>query len=116
MSLFGWISGALKLGLGLWGWVRGQDSKPTLTDLLPVIMSNLLPAVEKAIGYQGLDTQEKFDSWLEALDAGTGSDPTAVDLIRDLPPDQEELLFDHLKEAARIYGYCLIKVPGYHQA
>ena len=82
--------------------------------MLPFVVSQLLPAVEQAIRFQGLNTKEKFDSWLTTLDESTGIEPP-VDLISRLPAEQEEALFDHLLEAARIYGYHLIGVPGYRE-
>ncbi len=112
--MIGWIKTALSLGLRMFGILTGKD-KPRMTDALPFVLANLLPAVEKAIEYKGLSTQAKFDSWLATLDTGTGSDLDAADFFPNLPPNREEELFDHLIEAARIYGYCLLKVDGYYQ-
>jgi len=110
--MFGWLKAAVVIGLKIYGFVSKGD-KPSLADALPFAVGQMLPAVQKAIQYQGLDTKEKFDAWLIAVDAGTGSDTTAVDLLVRLPADKEELFFDHLIEAARIYGYHLIGVEGY---
>lgn len=110
--MFGWLKAAVVVGLKIYGFVAGGD-KPGLADALPFAVGQMLPAVQKAIQYQGLDTKEKLDVWLATVDTGTGSDINAVDLIIKLPADKEELFFDHLVEAARIYGYHLIGVEGY---
>jgi len=112
--MFGWLKAVVSIGLKIYGYVAKSD-KPGLADALPFAVGQMLPAVQKAIEYQGLDTKEKFDAWLATVDAGTGSDEGALDLIVKLPPDKEEEFFDHLVEAARIYGYHLIGVVGYRQ-
>jgi hypothetical protein len=61
-----------------------------------------------------MDTKEKFDSWLKTVDTYTGNDAAAIDLIPKMPADAEEEFFDHLIEVARIYGYMLLNVEGYH--
>lgn len=111
--MLGWIKAALLLGINLFGWLKG--GKKTLADALPFAIGQLLPAVENAVKFQKLDTKEKLDAWLEAVDAGTGDDATGVDIIRGLPAAKEEELFDHLIEVARTYGYYLIGVPGYRE-
>ena len=111
--MLGWLKMAVKVGLKIYGFVTAPGAKPSLIDALPFAVGQLLPAVQKAIHYQGLNTKEKFDAWLVTVDAGTGSDENAVDFIAGLPADKEEIFFDHLIEAARIYGYNLIGVEGY---
>lgn len=113
MSFLGILKATLQFGLQLFGAIRGAEQKPTLSDLLPTIVANILPAVDQAITYQKLDTTEKLDSWLASLDAATGVESTAVDILKDLPADKEELFWDHIIEAARIYGYCRIGVEGF---
>ena len=113
MKLWGILSGVLDFGVKLWGSIKGTGAKPTMTDLLPLVVGNILPAVEKAISYQNLDSQEKVDAWLATLDAATGEEASAADVLRDLPADKEEQLFDHLLEVARIYAYSKIGVEGY---
>lgn len=110
--MFGWLKVIVGVAAKIYGYVKG--SRPTtFANVIPFAVSQLLPAVENAIKYQSLDTKEKFDAWLQTLDQTTGSDPGAVDIIERLPADKEEEFFDHLVEAARIYGYHLIGVPGY---
>jgi hypothetical protein len=114
--MFGWIKAAVGFGLKLYGWIKGSDSKPDLlSDALPFAISQLLPAVKTAIAYKGLDTKEKLDAWLDAVDAATGDDPAALNLIPGMPAKVEEDFFDHAKEMARCYGYCLLRVPGYFE-
>jgi len=113
--MFGWLKAAVTIGLKIYGFVAKAGDKPSLADALPFAVGQLLPAIQKAIQYQGLDTKEKFDRWLATVDAGTGSEATAIDLIATLPADKEEAFFDHLIEAGRIYGYHLIGVEGYRE-
>ena len=92
---------------------KEEGEKVTVAEALPFAVGQLLPAVQKAIEYGKLTTVEQVDAWLDTVDAATGDDVTAVDLIKSMPDDKEELFFDHIKEAVRIYAYCLLKVPGY---
>ena len=114
--MFGWIKTALSYGLQLYGWIKGQPVKPELlAEVLPQAIATLLPMIRNAITYQGLDTREKFDAWLETLDASTGTDPGAIQIIPNMPAKFEEEFFDGLKQAARCYGYMLLKLPGYYE-
>jgi len=88
--------------------------KPTWAEAMPFVLQQLIPAVQQAVEYQGYNTREKFDAWLSTMDASTGTDPGAIDIIPQLPQDKEEEFFDALKEAARVYGYSLIGVEGYN--
>ena len=110
--MLGWLKAAVVFGVKMFGWVK-QTDKPSLTDALPFAVSQLLPVVQRAIEFQGFDTQEKFDAWLLTLDQATGVEAGAIDFIGGLPADKEEAFFDHLIGAARIYGYHLIGVEGY---
>lgn len=110
--MLGWLKSAVSFAVKLYGWVN-KGGKPSLADALPFAVSQLLPAVRRAIEFQGLDTQEKFDAWLDTLDEATGVEAGAIDFIGGLPAEKEEEFFDHLIEAARIYGYYIIGVPGY---
>lgn len=110
--MLGWLKSAVVFGVKMFGWVT-KSEKPSLVDALPFAVSQLLPAVQRAIEFQGLNTQEKFDTWLETLDQATGVEAGAIDFIGGLPAEKEEEFFDHLIAAARIYGYHLIGVKGY---
>jgi hypothetical protein len=115
--MFGWIKAALGVGLKLYGLIRGSGSKSDLlSDALPFVVNQLLPAVRTAIEYKGLNTRDKFDRWLETIDVATGDDDVSLDLIPHMPAKIEEDFFDHAKELARCYGYCLLRVPGYYEA
>jgi hypothetical protein len=87
--------------------------KPKWTEAVPLVISQVLPLVNDAIVYGGMDSKEKFDSWLEGFDRATGSDPGAVNVIHDIPADKLEEFYDHIKEAARIFGYAKLGVPGF---
>lgn len=114
MNLWGVLKAAAGFGLQLLASVKGSgNGKPSFSELLPTIVGAVLPAVDQAIRFQGLDTKEKVDAWITTLDAATGLDATALDIVKDLPADKEEQLFDHVLEAARIFAYCKIGVPGY---
>lgn len=110
--MFKWIKSALSVGVQLFKFLKG-NKKPTLTDLLPFLLQSLFPAVEEAVQYGQLNTKEKIDSWLETFDNVTGSDVGAIDIVPDLSPELEEQLFDHIKEAVKIFAYCKAKIPGF---
>ena len=110
--MLGWLKAAVVFAVKMFAWTR-QSSTPSLVDALPFAVGQLLPAVQRAIEYQHLDTQVKFDAWLDMFDQATGVDTAAIDFIGGLPADKEEKFFDHLIEAARIYGYHLIGMEGY---
>jgi hypothetical protein len=107
---FGWLKVIAKAALQLLG---GGGVVPTESGA-PFSLAQILPAVERAIRYGGLDSKAKFDEWLIMADQATGSEPGAVHLFGDLPPDKEEELWDHAIAVARIYGYHLLKVTGYY--
>jgi hypothetical protein len=90
------------------------SEKPSVIQILSRVMSDLPGWIRKAITFGGYDTREKFDEFLQGFDDFTGSDQGAIDVLKTLPADQEEKFFDHIKEAGRILGYNLLKVPGYY--
>jgi len=118
MSIFskaGWLLGIFKVGISVFNLFKGSgEQKPSLTELLPFALTQLIPAVDNAIKYQGLASKEQFDQWLVTLDATTGSDPGAFDFMKSMPPEIEEEMFDALINVARIYGYNRLKVEGYY--
>lgn len=89
--------------------------KPTWTDIAGKLVPKIFEIVDNAIDFAGYDTKEKFDSFLEAMDAKTGSDPGAIDILKDVTPEAEEEFFDGIKLSARAYGYAKLKVDGYFQ-
>jgi len=111
-KMFGWIKSALSVGVSVVKFLTGVQ-KPKLTDVIPFVLEKIFPAVERAIAYGSLDTKEKIDTWLEEFDAKTGIEPTAVDIIPDMPPEVEEEFWDKIKEAVQIFAYCKARVPGY---
>lgn len=88
--------------------------KPKFTDVLLALVG-WIPNLISQIGEMGnLSDKQKVDEALQSIDYCTGVDTDALDLIRDLPADQEELLFDHLTEVIRILAYNRLKVDGYY--
>lgn len=110
--MLGWIKAALGVAMQLYSKFSG-GKKVSVLDALPEVIGKLLPAVQNAIKYQGLDSKAKVDAWLLELDTYTGEDVGAIDLIPDMPAKVEEVFFDHLKEVARCYAYMCIGVDGY---
>lgn len=114
--MFGWIKALAVAGVKIYQMFKGAKDAGTPVSImegLPFALGQLLPAVDNAIKYGNMTTKEQFDSWLDTIDNMTGEDPGAIDFIKGLPDQQEEIMFDHLKEAARIYGYWRLKLPGY---
>ncbi|MCX6826849.1 MAG: hypothetical protein NTV06_06260 [candidate division Zixibacteria bacterium] len=95
--------------------VKVFTSKPKISEILATVLTYLPDIVTKVIQFGGANTKEKFDDFLATLDAYTGSDLGAVDLDHDMPKEQQEAFWDHIKEAARIMGYHQLKLPGYYQ-
>jgi len=94
--------------------VAKSIGKKKITDIALDIITQLPRVIIDGIAYGQLDTVEKLDEALSELDLRTGSDEGAMDILRDLPPDKEEALFDHLKEMLRIIGRSKLKVEGYN--
>jgi len=90
--------------------------KPSWTDIASKIIPQIFEIVDNAITFQGYDTKEKFDQFLDALDFKTGTDPEAIDFLKDVTAVAEEEFFDGIIQSARAYGYAKLKVEGYYQA
>lgn len=105
------LSGLLKKAFEV---VSMISHKPKFTDVV-LSLVGWIPSLISQVGAIGeMDSKEKVDEALQALDDFTGSDPDALDLIRDLPAEKEEALFDHLKEVIRILVYNRLKIAGYY--
>lgn len=91
----------------------GSEPKITYDRGIEFALTNIFPAIRSAVEYGGLDNKEKIDAWFDAVDAGTGTDPDAIDLIKSMPDDKEEEMFDAIIVAGRAFAYNLAKVPGY---
>lgn len=113
MNIGAIVRAAAGFAVQLLGSIKGSDHKPTFTDLVPTMLGSVLPALEQAMKFQNLDTKEKVDSWLTLADLATGVETTAPNLIHDMPRELQEQMFDHVLEAARIYAYCKLGVPGF---
>ena len=108
------ITSLFEAAISLWKMFK---RKPRWSEAVPTVIAQVLPLVDKAIEYGGADSKEKFDSWLEGFDRATGDpavDPGAVAVFPDIPRDKAEIFWDHIKEAARVYGYCKLGVPGFN--
>ena len=78
-------------------------------------IATALPAVLRAIAdFVSSTPSDKIDDALTELDLRTGSDPTALDILKTLPPDKEEELFDAIKTVARVMIKHALRMPGYH--
>ena len=107
-----WLQKVAHVAVNLLGTPAQPNSVP-ISSGLPFSFTQMMSSGERVIGYGGMASKEKFDAWLELADSATGSEKTAIDLFIGLPAKAEEELFDHLIDAARIYGYHLLKLPGY---
>ena len=88
--------------------------KPRFSDVFMRVLSWVPDLVNQVRGIGGMSTKEKIDEALRSLDDLTGLDDGALDLIRDLPADKEEALFDHLTEVIRILSYNKLELEGYY--
>jgi len=88
--------------------------KPKFSDVFMRVLSWVPDLVNQVRGIGGMSTKEKIDEALQSMDDLTGVDDGALDLIRDLPADKEEALFDHLTEVIRILSYNKLELEGYY--
>jgi hypothetical protein len=95
--------------------VRLIKGKPKVTDVLLELVSKLPSAILDAIKFGQISSVEQLEDALIALDARTGVDIGALDVIRTLPQDKEEQFFDNLKGIIEILGKNSLKVEGYYQ-
>ena len=108
MSLFTSVIGLII------GTVKAVRDKAPFTEILMSIITTLPKAIMDAIAYGKISTIEKLDEALEELDLRTGIETGALDVIRDLPADKEEIVFDALKQMIEVLGKNKLKVEGYY--
>jgi hypothetical protein len=89
--------------------------KAKVTDILVELMATLPKAILDAIAFGQITTVEQLDDALLALDARTGTEIGAWDVIRSLPQDKEEKFFDAFRDMIEILGKNKLKVPEYYQ-
>lgn len=89
--------------------------KLKISELIGIILPNLLGLLSSAQAALALDTKEKVDAFLDTLDSFTGTDVGALDLQRDMTAQAEEEAFDGIKQFARAVLYAKIGVPGYKE-
>lgn len=94
--------------------VKLIGGKPKFTDVFMRVVTWIPELVNQIRSVGEMSTKEKIDEALRSVDDLTGVDDGAFDLVRDLPADKEELLFDHLSEVIRILAYNKIKLAGYY--
>jgi hypothetical protein len=104
------LSGIINLAVKT---VKLINDKAKFTDIVMHLIATLPSAILNLIAAGKLDNEGKLDEALAELDVRTGSDLGALDVVHDLPPDKEELLFDHLKGIVEILGKNKLGVAGY---
>ena len=113
MSAGGFLTRMIQTVINLVGLFK---SKPSFSEVITKLIAMLPPAIIDGISYGEIDSVQKLDDALQALDDFTGSEAAALDVIRDLPQDKEEELFDALKTICEILGKNKLKVDGYYIA
>jgi hypothetical protein len=94
--------------------VKMVKDKASFADIAMSLVTQLPQMILDMIQAGKISTVEKLDEALEELDLRTGMDVGALDVVRNLPPDKEEKLFDHLKGIIQILGKHKLKVEGYY--
>lgn len=89
-------------------------SKPSFSDIISKLVATLPAAILDGIAFGHIDSIQKLEEALQALDDFTGTESKALDIIRDLPQDKEEALFDAIKVICDILGKNKLKVEGYY--
>jgi hypothetical protein len=114
MSLGNFFKGALAFvqkALDLAG-LSTTDQILVVMQFIPAVVSKIQDII-KAKGIPAEDRGPAIDFILNQFDQYTGEDAGAADLVKGLPPELEEKLFDHVKESIRILAYHYCGVPGY---
>ncbi len=97
------LRGALQFGVALFQAIKGTKEKAgnkDLADILTGAITQLLPAIVTAQITEKLTTPEKIISWLKTIDATTGEEQTAIEMIPGLDPREEEIISDSLCDIA----------------
>lgn len=103
------ISGIATL-VGLFG------SKPSFLKVLSAVLQVLPSLIMSVIDFTKQDAEAKVNEFLEALDAYTGTDPGAVRIFPHMTREAEEMFWDSIKDASRVYCYVQLKKDGYYVA
>jgi len=106
MSVFGKIWNTVKSVIPKIGKVSIIDIGKTVLFAVPEI-------IEDVTEFVGMAPAEKIDSICDEIRARTGIEEGAVDVIRDLPADKEDLFFDALAVLIEIIAKNRLKVDGY---
>jgi len=93
--------------------VKAFTNKPTVTSVFMHIVGLIPNVISQVDQFGDLSTEAKVDDALAAFDKYTGSDEGAIDVVRDLPADKEEELFDHVKGILGIILKNRLKIKGY---
>jgi hypothetical protein len=105
MSLWNWLPFALGGAAKLIAFFK-KDEKPTLTDTLPFVITQLFPMVQQKLAANELTTKEQIDGFLATVDASTGIDVGALEVVPNMSPASEEKFFDHACGMLKIWLYC----------
>lgn len=107
----GILTRLIQIAISLYGTLKG---KPKFTDVLMKLLGFIPDLIAQVGRIEDLSTEDKIEEALLAFDDYTGSDAGAIDIIRDMPADKEEELFDALKVVIRNMAFCKLKVHGYY--
>jgi len=94
--------------------VKMVKDKAKFTEIAMELVTKLPGIIMDMISFNKIDNAEKLDEALAEVDLRTGIDDGAIDIVKDLPADKEEALFDHLKGMIEILGKNKLKVEGYY--
>jgi len=106
MSVFGKIWDTVESVIPAIGKVSIIDIGKTVLFAVPEI-------IEDVTEFVGMAPVEKIDAVCNEIRARTGVEEGAVDVIRDLPADKEDLFFDALAVLIEIIAKNRMKVDGY---
>jgi len=95
--------------------VKLVKDKAPFSEIIMSVITTLPKAIMDAITFGKIPNVQKLEEALEELDLRTGIDAGALDVIKDLPPDKEELVFDYIKGIIDILGKNKLKIDGYYQ-
>jgi hypothetical protein len=105
------VTRLIQIAVSLYGAFTG---KPKFTDVLMKLLGFIPELIARVGEIEDLSTPEKVEEALLAFDDYTGTDAGAFDIIRDMPAEKEEEVFDAVKVIIRNMAFCKLKVHGYY--
>jgi len=100
----------------IWDTIKGvvpKIGKVSIIDIGRTVLFAIPAIIEDVSNFVGMAPAEKVDALCEEIRARTGIEAGAVDIIKDLPADQEDRFFNALAVLVEIIAKNRLSVQGY---